>query len=290
MSEQKRFGAAKIAASVAGLALGTVLSAGVAGAADLGAYPGNYGAYKAPVAAPAWVVTLGVEGMVEPEFLGSDDFTVRPAPIFSFRRAGTPEKFRSPNDNISFAVIDLGGFELGPVGKLVSSRKESDSHALYGLGDVGWTVELGGYVQYWWTPWLRTRAEVRQGIGGHSGVVADITGDVVVPVTPQLTLSGGPRVQLATAKANDPYFSIDPWHSFISGLPTYDAGGGVRSVGAGAQARYFWTPTFATHVYVEYAHLMDDVADSPLVTYRGSEDQITVGVGFTQAFTIQQFW
>ena len=71
------------------------------------------------------------------------------------------------------------------------------------------------------------------------------------------------RATLVTAAANRPYFSIDDIQSTASGLPVFSAGGGLRSVGAGAQARYFWTPQVATHVFVEYDRLTGDVADSP---------------------------
>ena len=275
-----RFGAAFATVSLA--------LAGAASAADIGATPAP-GAYAVPPV-PAWIATVGVEGRVETEFAGGDTYTVRAAPIFGFRRVGTPEQFRAPRDGAGIALFETQSLKIGPNLKVRAQRKELDSSALYGLGDVGWAVEVGGFVEYWWAPWLRTRAEVRQGFGGHQGVVADLTADFVVPVTPALTLSGGPRVSFATAKALEPYFGIDTWQSFWSGLPTYDPKGGLYSVGAGAQARYFWTPELATHVYVEYQHLMDGAANSPLVQYRGSPDQFTFGFGVTRAFTFQQFW
>lgn len=276
-----RFGAAFVTASL--------VLAGTAFAADLGTDILVKKNYTEP-AKPEWIATLGLEGRVETEFVGADTYTVRAAPIVGFRRAGTPEQFRAPRDGAGIALFETQQLKIGPNLKVRAQRKESDSSALYGLGDVDWAVEVGGFVEYWWAPWLRTRAEVRQGFGGHQGVVADLSGDFVVPVTPALTLSGGPRVSFATDKALEPYFGIDAWQSFWSGLPTYDPKGGLSSLGAGAQARYFWTPELATHVYVEYQHLMGDSADSPLVKYRGSPDQVTFGFGFTRAFTFQQFW
>jgi outer membrane protein len=155
---------------------------------------------------------------------------------------------------------------------------------------VPWAVELGAFAEYWWVPWLRTRAEVRQGFNGHHGIVSDITADAVVPVGPQLTLSGGPRVELATTAATSPYFSIDVLEAAASGLPIFAAKGGVRSAGAGAQARYLWTPEWGTHAFVEYDRLLGDAANSPLVVQRGSANQLTLGAGATYSFNIKQFW
>ena len=126
---------------------------------------------------------------------------------------------------------------------------------------MGATAEVGGFFDYWPTRWLRARVELRQGIGGHHGVVSDETVDVVVPVSPQWTLSGGPRLTVATADANRPYFGIDAAQSAASGLPVFDVGGGVRSFGAGTQARYQWNAQWASHAFVEYTRLTGDVGE-----------------------------
>jgi outer membrane protein len=161
---------------------------------------------------------------------------------------------------------------------------------LHGLGDVPWAGEVGIFAEYWLVPWLRTRAEVRQGFNGHQGIVADVFVDAVVPVSTQWTLSGGPRLTLSSTPATSPYFSIDAAQSAASGLPIFDAKGGVRSVGAGTQARYKWTPQWATHAFVEYERLTGDAASSPLVTQRGSANQLTFGFGATHSFDIKTPW
>jgi outer membrane protein len=244
----------------------------------------------APGAAKDWTVTIGVEGRVLPTFEGSGRYELLPFPLFNLRPAGTPPTFSSPRDGFGFGILDTGRFRIGPAFKIKLPRNESDDGNLRGLGDVDWTLEAGAFADFWPTEWLRTRAEVRQGIGGHHGIVSDLIADVVVPVTPQLTLSGGPRTTLATGAATSPYFSITPGQSVASGLPVYDAGGGFYSFGAGAQARYQWSPQWATHVFVEYQRLTGGAGDSPLVTTLGSRDQIQVGLGVTYSFDMHALW
>lgn len=246
-------------------------------------------AASAPDVIP-WVVTVGVQGRLEPVFKGSDTYEVLPSPVFNIRRAGTPERFMAPRDNIAISLYDIGFFRTGAVGKFRRSRDQSDDPALYGLGDVPWAAEIGGFAEYWWVPWLRTRAEVRQGFNGHHGIVTDLTLDAVVPATPQLTLSGGPRLTLASGAANSPYFSISYTQSVASGLPVYDARGGVQSYGAGLQARYRWNAVWTTYTFVEYERLTGSAANSPLVEQRGSSDQFTVGLGTTYSFYFYPFW
>ena len=243
-----------------------------------------------PQMGPVWTVTVGVEGRVVPSYQGSDSFVFVPLPLFDIRRAGTPRHFHGPRDGFGFGIVDTGRFRAGPAFKVRLPRREGDDDDLRGLDDVDWTLEAGVFAEIWPAEWLRGRVELRQGIGGHHGLVSDLMADVVVPVTPQLTLSGGPRMTLASGAALSPYFSVTPQESALSGLQVYDAGGGLYSFGAGAQARYAWSPQWATHVFVEYERLTSGAANSPLVTQLGSRDQLQFGLGVTYSFDMRALW
>lgn len=245
---------------------------------------------KAPVANPQWTVELGVEARALPRYQGADVYGVVPVPLFDVRPAGTPARFHAPRDGIGYALVDTDTVKAGPVGQIELGRRVAHNPALNGLGNVGATLEVGGFVDYWPTQWLRARAEVRQGIGGHHGIVSDETVDLVMPVSPQWTVSGGPRLTIATKDANSPYFSVDPTQSAASGLPIYDVGGGVRSVGLGTQARYQWNPQWASHAFIEYTRLTSDVANSPIVAQRGAADQTMFGIGATYSFDMRPLW
>ncbi|HWK94994.1 MAG TPA: MipA/OmpV family protein [Pseudolabrys sp.] len=237
-----------------------------------------------------WTLTLGVEGRVLPEFEGSRNDLLRPVPVFSFRRAGTPARFRSPRDGGGAALIDAGPFKFGPAIKVKLPRKESEDIVLRGLGDVGWTLEAGAFAEYWATDWLRTRVELRQGFGGHKGLVGDLSADLVVPLTERLTVSGGPRLSVGNAAALSPYYSITSGQSTASGLPVYSAGGGLKSWGAGAQVSYQIDTNWRSYWFLEYEQLAGDAARSPLVTQRGSINQVQVGIGLTRSFDIPGLW
>ena len=267
----------------------SVVKAGLLAAA-CAAVPAAALAGGLPPPSKDWTITLGVEGRVMPEFEGATNSMLRPIPIFRIRRAGTPDRFRSARDGAGIALLDTGSFKFGPAVKFRYARKEGDDASLRGLGDIDWTLEAGAFAEFWPEDFLRMRVELRKGFGGHRGFVSDITADLVVPVTPQLTLSGGPRLTIADAKATDPYFSVTAAQALASGLPAYDAGGGVRSYGAGAQARYAWSPRWASHMFVEYERLAGGAGNAPLVTQRGSRDQIQVGIGTTYSFDMRGLW
>jgi len=237
-----------------------------------------------------WTVTIGVEGRVGPAYEGASNSSVTPFPMFDVRPMGTPANFRSPRDGFSFGILDSRRFQVGPTVKLRLPRREGSDSNLRGLGNVDMALEAGAFAEFWPVDWLRGRVELRQGFGGHHGLVSDLMADVVVPVSPKLTLSAGPRLTLATASATSPYFSVSPAQSIASGLPVYDARGGVRSWGAGAQARYEWSRTWATHMFIEYERLVGDAGNAPLVTMRGTRDQVQVGAGVTYSFDMKALW
>jgi len=243
--------------------------------------------FELPVLPPVsgtWTVMVGVGGEYKPDFEGANRSMLSPVPIFSIRRAGSTEQFRGPRDSASIALIDFGDLRAGPAAKFVSSRKANNYSELNGLGDVKTTVELGGFVEYYPVDWFRTRGELRQGIGGHHGVVADLSADVIVPLIQRLTISAGPRFTWESTNATSPYFGIDAVQAIATGLPAFDAKGGAHSVGAGAQVSYRINPQWEVHAYVEYERLLGDAAKSPLVTLRGSPNQTTVGIGASYAF------
>ena len=257
-------------------------------------FVGSLPAAAMAVDAPApgyWTVVVGAEGRVTPRWQGADgNYVTMPVPILDIRRAGTPESFRGPRDGFGLALIDSGPFRLGPVGKIRLPRKEDNDSALAGLGDVGWAYEVGLFAEYYLVPWLRTRVEFRQGWGGHKGFAADVMMDAIARVTPQFTLSAGPRISFANSAATSPYFSVTAVQSALSGLPVYDAKGGVRSYGAGLQGRYHWTRQWATHAFVEYERLAGDAKNSPIISTRGTPDQWTFGFGATYSFNMKALW
>ena len=238
-------------------------------------------------AATDWIIILGGDARAVPRNMGSDQETAVPVPYFDRHRPGTPDPFHSARDGTGIALYDNGGLAVGPVGSLIGQRRQSDSPSVKGLGDVGYTLQLGGYLDYWANPFLRMRVEGLQGFGAASGVTTNLSMDAVVPVTPALTLSGGPRARVDSAAAESPYFSVSQAQSAASGLPAYNAAGGFQAVGAGTQAKYRIDPAWATYSFVEYDKLVGSTAASPVVSGPGgSANQWTFGIGLTYSFAM----
>lgn len=230
-----------------------------------------------------WYLTVGATGLVAPDFEGGKKYMLSATPIISLGKAGNPVRFSSRNDNISLALVDQGDLRAGVAGKFLW-RQDNDEDALRGLDPVRWGGEIGGFFEFYPLDWVRMRAEMRHGIRAHKGIVADIAVDAFHDVTPEIRLSGGPRVSFASARYFDAYYGVDADESLRSGLSEYHAGGGVRAIGLGGAITWKVSDPITTSLFGEYSRLMGPAADSSIVRERGTRDQFTLGVSATYRF------
>lgn len=229
-----------------------------------------------------WYLTLGATGMVAPSFEGSKKYMLSAVPIISLGKAGNDTRFSSRNDNISLALIDDGEVRAGVAGKILFGRDAEDE--LDGLHDVRWGGEVGAFFEFYPTDWMRARVEVRQGIRAHSGVVGDVAVDAFYDVTPEVRISGGPRVSFATEDYFDTYYGVNAQEAINSGLNAYNPGGGFKSAGVGGAVTWKATDNITASLFGEYSRLMGPAANSSIVRERGSRDQLTIGVSTSYRF------
>lgn len=230
-----------------------------------------------------WYLTVGVTGLVAPNFEGSKKYLLSAQPIISLGKAGPEARFSSRNDNISLALIDDGHVRAGLTGKFLWGRDNS-TEELKGLDPVKWGGEAGGFFEFYPTDWMRVRSEIRHGIRSHDGVVADFAADAFYDVTPDVRISGGPRLSLATAKYFDAYYGVDAAESVASGLGEYHPDSGLKSVGVGGAITWKVTDPMTASLFGEYTRLMGPAADSSLVKERGSPNQFMIGVSTSYRF------
>lgn len=231
-----------------------------------------------------WYLTVGVTGMMAPDFEGGKKYLLSASPIISLGKAGAATRFTSRNDNISLALVDDGGVRAGLTGKILFGRDDGDADALKGLDPVRWGGEAGGFFEFYPTDWLRVRAELRHGIRSHNGFVGDIAADAFYDVTPVIRISGGPRVSFASSDYFDAYYGVDAKESVDSGLGEYHPGGGLKSAGVGGAITWKVTDPMTASLFGEYSRLMGPAADSSLVQERGDKNQFMFGVSTTYRF------
>lgn len=237
---------------------------------------------KAPVR-----TRVGLGPQLVPSYPGSDRVSVRPMFDFSRARGDDVFAFEAPDESAGFALWQQkNGLSLGPAVGFEGSRTARDVGAP--LRKVGFTVEVGGFVQYQLSPSFRVRGELRQGIGGHKGLIGVVGADYVTRDADRWLFSIGPRLTLANGRYHRAYFGVSPADASATGLPVFAADGGLQAIGATAGLVHQFTPRWGVMGYAKYDRLVADPARSPVVRRFGSRDQLAGGIALTYTFGIRR--
>lgn len=240
-----------------------------------------------------WTFSVGAASLLTPAYQGSDNYAVMAVPDLRLKYKN--RFFASIPEGVGYNILarDPGqsGWKVGPITKIQFSRDENgqgpfiitgETNDLDGMGEVDTAFEVGGFIDYQWQK-LQTRLEVRQGFGGHEGVVADLElnyrgrlGDGFFAV--------GPRMTWASADYNQTYFGVDATQAAATGLAQYNAGSGIASYGVGGFALIPLRDKVTLTAFAGYDRLADEVADSSFIRERGTANQLTVGLGVSYAF------
>ena len=244
------------------------------------------------VAAPAFAqeeggrrVRIGLGAQLTPDYPGADQVSVGPFGSFSLARIGNTFSFEAPDESFGFSVLDLNGFELGPAVSLQGSRKDKDVGVP--IGKVKTTIEAGGFLQYEFRDRFRVRGELRKGLGGHDGLIGELSGDFILRDGDKYVFSIGPRLTITDKEYQRAYFGVTPAQSAATGLAPYTPDGGVQSIGATAGLLYQFTQSWGVGAYARYDRLVGDAADSPIVRSFGSKDQFSGGLSLTYTFVVR---
>ena len=266
--------------SLAGL---FAVAASAAGAADL----------TPPTPAPVegWTITLGVGPEVFTSFPGASSVSIWPTGYIAYRRPVEPEPFVSPDDGLGIALLDLPWINAGPVARFISERTLSGGFGSIGnnqnffvLHNVGFTAELGGFLELWPTDFIRARFEARQGVSGAQGFDANIELDLVERYGPW-TFSAGPRFEFGDTQFMNAYFSVTPAEAFLNGnVFPYQAHGGLTSVGGLGAIKYAFTPAWSATVFGGVNRYVSSAGGSPIPNRLGSLEDLTAGVIVAYSF------
>jgi outer membrane protein len=231
-------------------------------------------------------IRAGIGAQIKPKYVGAEDHQVLPLFDFSMKRGTEPFDWGAVDDSFDIHLYNQNGFSFGPVANYQPGRKNKDVGAE--VGRVKNTIELGGFAEYYPTENLRLRAEVRQGIGGHKGLIASLGADQIWRDGDRYDFSIGPRVNFSSDKYADAWFSVRSPYTILSGLPEYHASGGLHSVGVTSGMHYSLGGAFGVFGYARYEQLLGDAKDSPIVREFGSKGQSSAGLGITYTFSMNQ--
>jgi outer membrane protein len=231
------------------------------------------------------LITIGAGAQVGPQFPGADDMSITPMPIIDVRRPGQRITFEAADEGWGFGLLGReASFNIGPAIQFQGKRDEDDVGAA--VGNVGFTVEAGAFVEAYLSDSFRIRAEGRRGIGGHEAWVGDIGFDLIARSGETTNFGIGPRIRIADDKYMNAYFGVSPATAVTTGLAAFSPDSGVYAAGGVASFRHHFGSDgkWGVHGYARYDRLVGDAADSPIVRSFGSRDQFSAGLGFSYTF------
>ena len=249
--------------------------------AALGLAPAACLALAAPAAlADDWDVTIGAGVGYGSAYEGSDEREVSPIPILDVTYNN--RFFLSTQRGLGAYAVNHDDDRDGGSGGLVEEyflgvsarpdfgRAEDDDDRLRGMGDVDLTAEIGAFGGFGVGP-VEFEGEIYHDVAdGHGGLRGEISASVGGGLPSGFALEAGPFASFGDSTYLESYFGVTDAQSARSGLARYDAGSGLYAVGVEAMARYQFDDHWAVGSIAEYARIVGDAADSPIVEEENS--------------------
>ncbi|WP_255551691.1 MipA/OmpV family protein [Erythrobacter crassostreae] len=260
------------------------------------------GAFANSVFDDTWL-TIGAGAGLTPSYSGSDDYVVIPLPLIVGRVGGIGISPNGPGFNLDvLSKAPAAGppetsLSFGPTFRIRGDRNGQIKDPVVELaGDLDTALEVGvqGGVSF---PGVLNRfdrvglsAAVRWDVlGAHDGMLIEPGISYFTP------LGRGAAVQFIGSASfvddsfADYYYSVTPAQSTATGLPQFNADGGLNSLGVTAIATVdldndVLNGGFNVYMVGGFSRLMGDAADTPFTAERGSASQFISGIGIGYTF------
>lgn len=247
-------------------------------------------------------VTIGAGAVYLPDYEGSNDYRIVPAPGaigsvggFGFVLAGN----RASVDLIPDRSASGWNFEAGPIGLVNFNRtsvKSIDDPRVKALGELGTAIELGGYAGIGKTgvitsPYDRLSLSVsyRKDVNGvHEAGILQPSVNYFTPLSRKAAVGLFASAERAERGYGRAYFDVTPAQAVRSGLPAFTTRGGWKNWSLGAVGTIALTGDllhgFKLVAGGTYRRLLNDFGDSPVVSVAGRRGQWLAGLGLAYTF------
>lgn len=247
-------------------------------------------------AGKGFTVALGVG--YTPDYVGSDDYRIIPAGAIRGSIGSVGLRSRS-----TFLYADLFprgagrvDFDFGPIaGVRLNRSTRIDDPIVKLLPERNMAFEVGGFagisLHDLTNPYdtLSFRLDVLHDVGNaHRSTVFSPNVEFSTPLSLKTYAALSIGADFVADRYADYYFSITPADSLASGLPPFNAGGGMEKWKAGLVVNQSITGDLTHGLSLfgtaEYSRLVGDFKRSPIVSLRGTPDQWLVAAGLAYTF------
>lgn len=245
-------------------------------------------AEKSTDAADKWTFSLGAGVFVTPDYVGSDDYEVKPFPLVRVQNGNLYIKTDGPG--VRANVIPHDRFELGPIVQYGHGRSDVEDAAVDRLPEIDDELWIGAFAGFAvpaiFSPYdkLGFSVEALESASGDNGMTVKFGTEFAMQTSERLSFSVGLSATYANSEYADTYFSVTSAGAAASGLSAFDAGSGMRDVSLSLSGRYAVTPAVSLGAKAGVMHLLGDFADSPVVKDRGTANPVFGGVFVSYGF------
>lgn len=213
-----------------------------------------------------WAITIGVGGVLNPNYEGSDTYSVTPLPLvnvvwrdtIAFDNTGLSAYWR-------FDGFQVGGGMTFDLGRAQNSGLFGQNNwRLYGLGDIPGALGVRGFANYKLGPIVLGSTLTKFLAQGNSGLLVEATIGVPWRISDRFTVMGKAFATWADTTYMQTYFGITDTQSINSGYPVYNAAAGIKDVGAEIMASYRFATNWTFTVNAQVSHLVGYAANSPI--------------------------
>ncbi len=226
---------------------------------------------------------FGVATGMVPDYTGSDNYRLRALPIVELRYR---DKWRLYGTKLTLNTLKWGDLEAGPLINLRFGRSSSRNKALLGLGDIGTTLELGGFVRFRNDKML-VSADVRQALSEAQGRTVRFTVGHGFYKDGPLAIAFALRGKYLSRKAMQTNFGVTKIQSAksVRGFDAFFTDAGMSELSVNIVGQYRLGKNIRALGLLSYGQLMGDAANSPIVTKGvGSKHQSLFGGAITYQF------
>lgn len=241
-------------------------------------------------------LTVALGGAMYPDYEGSNDYRFIPAVGFRGQYRGF--SFATRGLYLYVNVVPHSAakvtFEAGPIiGVRLNRTKKRLKDDVVDLLPVKKTaVEAGGFVGVTvhgvTNPYgsLSGRIDVLHDFGSaHKSTIVSPNIDFSTPLSRTTYFGANVGMDFVSNRFANYYFSINPAESLITGLPVFDASGGLKNWKAGVLINQSITGDLLHGLGIfgtaNYSRLVGDFKRSPIVSQRGSANQWLLAAGLT---------
>jgi outer membrane scaffolding protein for murein synthesis (MipA/OmpV family) len=247
-------------------------------------------------------VTLGAGAVYLPDYEGSDHYVFRAVPGaigsiggFAFQLAGNrfsmdliPDK-PGPNFDVQAGPVVVYDLNRSSLSGISDTRVRA-------LGKRSASIEAGGYVGIGKTgvitsPYDKLSVSVswRKGVtGANRGEIIEPSINYLTPLSTRAAIALFASAERVNRRYASTYFDVDAAGSVASGLPVFATRGGWKSWAVGGLATVSLTGDLSRGLKLvaggTYRKLLNDFADSPIVSIAGSRSQWLGATGLAYTF------